>query len=740
MTANMTMRILSPWLVLALLVGLLVNQAEIRHDLTQFFPDDSHQLIRHQLDKSLHNPWLILFIEGEDSSQLAQLSQQLKTRLLQQTFIQQVKNGAFDENPSHDTEHPLFAYRYLLSDIKQPIETHMRDRWQEWRLGVVPDKTMLLADPTYTWQRYLGRLRPPQNLDRTHGVWLLPGLPLRALMLIEVRQPFGAQQADQLQQMLREAAPNPMTLTGPAWIANASQHAIEHIIQQTSLLISLLVGGLLLWVFRSIRTLVLVFVPLLSALMGGALAVQWSFGGIQALTLALGSVLIGVAVDYPIHVAHAGGRRQHLIWRALMIGWGSTLLGFGALLLSDIEGLQQLAVFSLAGLSLAMLMTWLMLPVLGRRDHGPTLLSPQVIARPWHIKDSVLAGLLGVCLAFVIIFPNQTDTRLFSLGAIPQSLITADQEARQALGMAEVGQYLWVARNASIEHLLQSEEALVESLDELVAQGAFSHYQMLADWLPSAALQRVRQAKLPGERIIHRALTDLPLTPEHFQTFINDIQQSRTLPALSLSDYAALMPELSPDQLLLRTEQDIVGLIPLTQVQDADSIRRFADTHPHVAYIDQRQIVREQFNQLSDQVIQLAAGGLIAIVVFLVIWLRSPIQALKRLLPCLLSIGFTLILLSMVGQALSIFHIIALLLVAAISLDYSVLLHSRPDTIAVSAWLSVIAVAYLTSTLAFLTLGFSDLFILNALGLTVAVGISLAFVLAYWQTKSSVAR
>jgi predicted exporter len=87
--------------------------------------------------------------------------------------------------------------------------------------------------------------------------------------------------------------------------------------------------------------------------------------------LAFGASLTGVSIDYAVHfychVALApasSGLRATLrgLLPSLALGAGTTVLGFLVLLVASFPGLRELALFAAAGLSAALLGSWLFLP------------------------------------------------------------------------------------------------------------------------------------------------------------------------------------------------------------------------------------------------------------------------------------------------------------------------------------------------------------------------------------------
>ncbi len=122
--------------------------------------------------------------------------------------------------------------------------------------------------------------------------------------------------------------------------------------------------------------------PIVTGLLAGSLATSTLFGNIHGITLVFGITLLGVAIDYPIHLfshlAPDKTPRQSIthIWPTLRLGVITTCIGYLAFARQDFPGLAQLGIFTTCGLLTAAVITrWLL----------PSLL---VSARPPNVRGS----------------------------------------------------------------------------------------------------------------------------------------------------------------------------------------------------------------------------------------------------------------------------------------------------------------------------------------------------------------
>ena len=129
--------------------------------------------------------------------------------------------------------------------------------------------------------------------------------------------------------------------------------------------------GRLLLAFRRLRVW-LAFVPVLVGVLFGAVACVALFGRMHVMTLVLGSSLIGVAVDYPLHyLSKSWSLKPWRSWPALRLtlpglslSLVTTCIGYLALAWTPFPALTQIAIFSAAGLVGAYLSAVCLLPAL----------------------------------------------------------------------------------------------------------------------------------------------------------------------------------------------------------------------------------------------------------------------------------------------------------------------------------------------------------------------------------------
>lgn len=493
---------------------------------------------------------------------------------------------------------------------------------------------------------------------------------------------------------------------------------------------SLLGIVLMLWlVFRNGLAVASLILPLVCGLLV-ALPISWAiFGSLSLVTLAFGASLIGIAVDYALHLQCA----RHLapeqplkpLWPALWLALVSSLAAFLIQLATPFPGLRQMAVFAALGLTGAWLTMRLWLPLIPVRPHPATTRIAQQLTRLRFAQNSRLPWIilaLGTLLAVaIIVLRLQTSNDLRQLNPSPPELIAEQQQVQQLLQRPGGSHYLIVTA-PSDDALLMRLEDVDASLQQLSVEGHISRFRHLAQAVPSRQrqhehLQQVRAMHtLALPRLAERAglpagaLTiDIPQTSDPLTLagwFATPLGGADQLLWLQAADG-------QPAALVLLGEVDATGRAALQALAD-DSLYY----HDRVAQLGQ--LLGDIRNSIAIWL------GVAVVGLTLLLGWRYGLQVWRVLLPSLGAVLVCLAVLAALGSGLTLFHLLGLLLVLGIGLDagiFSVEHEGNP-----ASWLAI-TLSCASSLLAFGLLSFSATPALAHLGVTCLVGLAAAWLL-----------
>jgi predicted exporter len=751
------------WLAALLAAGFLLGRhLELSGDLRKFMPaprTPAQKLLIDELGEGPGSRLLLVALSGSDAETLAAQSSALRERLAAQSLFKLVANGgesAADAVPAH-----LRPYRYLLSPTldTQPFDRaflaeELAQRVQDLgspASGLI--EPLLPSDPTLETLKLAESWQPANAPQRLHGVWF-DREGREALLAIETQaagfDPKGQQQAvDAIRAAfddVRGRSSSRLTVSGPGAF---SVEIGGRTAREASWIgtIDSLIFALLLWLaYRSWKAPLLGALPLASGGLAGLAAVTLCFDGVHGITLAFGFTLIGVAQDYPIHLfshQRAGlspwaSARQ--LWPTLGTGVASTCIAYLTFLASGVDGLQQLAVFTIFGLGVAALATRFLLPGLIDPSPRDAADSPR-LARAWTRlarwpRLNAFAGLLLAGLAFAVAWwaPGafwQND--LSKLTPVPAPALARDAQLRAELGAPDVRYLIAIAARDS-EAALQALERMQPALQQLRQRGAIDGYESAARYLPSQATQRARQAKLPERAVLQRtfnaAVDASPFARDAFTGFVDDVAAAKAAAPLTVAGLDGTPLAASVGGLLLQHGDHVTALVSLSGLDDPGAVDRVARRHG-AQLLDLKQASESLVAAYRERVLWALAIAALLLAATVWIALRTPRRVLRVLAPMALTTLLVLAVLRGLGVELNLFHLVALILAAGLGLDYALFFdHAGDDRAEQLRTLHAVIVCSLTTLLVFSLLALSSIPVLRAIGSTVALGVLCNFVLA----------
>jgi len=722
-----------------LLASLLSKGAPLDTRITALLPDSQQTALIEQAEQSLSHVVenrFVLLVKGDSPERLVA---DLKERLEASASVSDFDVDGF-ENPAND----LSPYRYrLLTDSLADADN---DAWVQrglTRLHSLGSEVEPRRDPFGLLDAWLEqRLDSPIRLRDG-----LPSVSEQGTRWFIVSGQLSASPYDmELQQRLSTALADFQTAHPEAEMLRSGLvfHAAAGAAQakreiSTIGLGSLLGIGLLLWAtFRRGSVLVSLLLPITCGVLFALPVTWWLFGTLHLLTLAFGASLIGVAVDYALHLQCARQlapeRGLAYLWPGLLLGLVSSLAAYLIQLITPMPGLRQMATFAALGLVGAWLTVRLWLPWWSPRPHIATQRIATQLNRvrlPPHAPYRWgLLGLLGLFAMVLIVTRLTANDDLRQLNPSPDSLIAEQQRVQTLMERSTDNQYLIV----TAEHealLLERLEALDTSLADLQAEGHLAHYRHLAQAVPSPATQ---QANLEHVRQAYSdALPDWVAEAGLPDTLLEEAQQPlRSVPLLTIEAWLKMSAGRA-DSTLWMGETDTAEdthpqLAALVTLGGADEHAQQAldelAAPDHVHYQDRVATLTDTLSRLREQIA--LCLGIAALGLALVFGWRYRGRAWRVLLPPLGAVLVTLALFSALNIGLTLFHLLGLLLVLGIGLDAGIFSTEHPDSPAV--WLAI-SLSCASSLLAFGLLSFSSTPALHYLGLTCLVGLAAVWAL-----------
>ena len=516
-------------------------------------------------------------------------------------------------------------------------------------------------------------------------------------------------------------------ITGSAlFAADAKQKAEKESTLMSVLGVSLTLL-LLLIVFRTPRILWL-FLPILIGMLSGVVATVWGFGQIHILTLVIGTSLVGVLIDFPLH--WLAGSLFDRKWVSLLamqklrftffISLLVTLLGYGLLAFTHLPILQQTALFSAVSLITALLATQLFLPYLFYR-YQPTTLLPErktfnliqkglnTFANKRFNKGTLLIISLLV-LGGGIKSSWHDDIRQWV--SMPQSMLNEAKTIGELTGVDFGSQYFLLT--AENEALLLEKDA---KLSKQLAQRNIT-FKSLSQWIsPLAEQEQLAEYLQHISADDYAVLNDIGVPTEKIQQNLTALSQHKPLTLsealntqLGQAWKMLYLGELAPNQ--------VASIIKISQA-DSATMQALANNRD-IFWQDKRAYLNQAFKEAKEQAAWLKIISFV--IAGLLLWKVFETQTSIRILfiPCISILG-TIAIFGWIGLPIGLFSMFGLLLVSAIGIDYAVYMktvHEEPSHKRIT-----LTLAACTTLISFLLLAISSTPAVATFGISVSIGV-----------------
>jgi predicted exporter len=331
----------------------------------------------------------------------------------------------------------------------------------------------------------------------------------------------------------------------------------------------------------------------------------------------------------------------------------------------------------------------------------------------------------------------QDDLR--SLQNPPKHLFDEQIKVSRLLDAPAPAQF-YLVRGTTAEAVLLREETLRARLDRLIDRRLISGYQAVSSWVPSFSAQAGRvqliQQKLLNEGgPLNRVAEQIGEDGKWVKRFRERLLES----ALPLTPEQFLAAPISaPGRYLwLGNVEGTYGNIVALRGASKDSLpilRQAATGLDGVQWMDKVDEVSSVLGTYRQYMSWVVVVSYFA--VYGLLYPRYRRATWRVLAPTALASIVTLALLGSVGAGLQLFHVLALMLLLGIGVDYGIFLQEHSGGRDAVAWLSV-ALSAINTLLSFGLLSLSKTPALQAFGLTMLIGtVTVCLAVPYFRVKA----
>ena len=446
--------------------------------------------------------------------------------------------------------------------------------------------------------------------------------------------------------------------------------------------------GICYFYFKNLKLLFPIAVSLGCGILAGYLLCAIIFPSIHVLTFVFSTTLIGICIDYSLH--YFIERDLKKIFKSLTVSMITTVSAFAILLFSGVELLKQIAVFTMTGLFMVYSMVVLFYPFL-KFNLQTRKINFKVNEK---FKKIFAAIVLIVSLAGACCLRFNDDIR--NLYVPSKKLMKAEKLFASVTGGNRKTSFA-VINGKNMQEILEKEESIAKNLNS-------EDYQAISKFIPSVKQQKKNFAL--RKTLYKNELDNFAqfLSPKEKQKLLNEKQPNEFLEYTDLPLLSEFLPA------------ENTSLMVLYDIKDPQIITKNGGQ-----YIDVTQSITNKIKHCRISCVKMLLP-IFTILFILLACIYKPKTALKITSPSIIAAIFSIGLVSLCGQEINLFHILAIFLIVGFGLDYSVFRASGIKSASDAVLLSC-----LTSIFSFLLLAFTSFKLISSLGFILSAGLTVSY-------------
>lgn len=484
---------------------------------------------------------------------------------------------------------------------------------------------------------------------------------------------------------------------GHAAVSAANAKQIKHDIMLT---VGIAIIGLFIFISLFYRSLSIFFLALTPGIFGSVIAVAFLAlykGQVSAISLGVGSVLLGVTIDYALHFITHFKHEKNLkalfsdMAAPLLICCFTTAAAFFALIFISSDALADLGIFSGISIIGAALYTLLVLPqfiISGQEEKVKAVQGKNIVEKlvdliasyPFHRRKWALGLFLVLSGIFLFTWRNYAfETNMLKLNFMPDNLATYEKNLNQISGYSSNSVYL-VSKGKNLWEALEAEKAVKNKLQGLQDKGLIKDYLAVSNMVPPRSVQQERLQRWNNywkSRDPDKVLTGFYKGAREtgFQTtaFSGFEQSLKSKPALmEAADVEPLLSVFGDDFIMRKGDSVSVISTARLDIANKEAVLKELSTLEGALILDKGyftsrliDLLQEDFNVLVN------IDSVIVFLVLLIIYGRFEL-AVVAYAPIILSWLWILGLMGLFGLKFNIVNIVITTFIFGLGVDYSV--------------------------------------------------------------------
>ena len=535
-------------------------------------------------------------------------------------------------------------------------------------------------------------------------------------------------------------------------VANAKQ-----IKQDIQLTLGIAMSVLLIILIVFYKKLSVPIILLVPTIFGGLLAVALLYiirVNISAISLGIGSVLLGVTLDYSLHILTHMRSNNNIkalykeITKPILMSSLTTALAFLCLLFLNSQALQDLGIFAAISVLGTSTFALIFIPQVYKgsvnKSKKQTFID-RLASFQFHKQKGLIIVLVIAFVVSLFTYNKVTfNEDISKLNYEPQHLKDAQMHLDVLTNMASKSVYL-AAYGNSENDALQVNDAIYKKLEELKNNNQIIDFSSIGTLIHSEINQKQSIEKWNtfwnDETIANTKsnliesgakLGFLPTTFNAFYSLVNSDFET-----LSIADYNALKTISTDDYITTKDNFTTVTTLVKLKDENADELVNIFNDVKQILVIDRQQMNETFLGNLKTDFNRLVLYSFVVVILLLLVFYRSFSLMLVTSIPIMLTWLLTIGIMGLFHIEFNIFNIIISTFIFGLGIDYSIfitngLLHEyKTGEKALQTYKTSIILSVVTTVLGVGVLIFAKHPALYTISLVSLIGILSAVIISF---------
>lgn len=481
---------------------------------------------------------------------------------------------------------------------------------------------------------------------------------------------------------------------GSSLIAVANAKQIKKDIMTTIVISMSALMLILILFYRKIVVPIIIFIPTIFGVLFALASLYLLKNTISAISLSVGAVLLGITVDYSLHILTHYKHNSNVetlykdITKPLIMSSSTTAIAFLCLLFVNSEALKDLGVFAAICVMTSALFSLVIIPHLYTPKN-----SEHVAKSNWLDKTAsfsfhdnkvlIISSLVVIIVSFFTFSKVGFNNNLSDLNFIPADIKAVEAKLEGATNLTSKSIYVASYGN-SIDEVLENNNALFKDLNQLKSTDEILNFSSIGGIVLSkeAQLEKINKwntfwSNSRKETVQSNFISSgsaIGFKPSSHQAFYDLI--NKKFEVIEFQEYAKVKAFFLDEFVSHKNDFYTVSSIVKVSNEQRDCFISSMSKEKNVVAIDRQHMNETFLGKLKEDFTSLVNYSFIAVVLILFLFFRKIELVIISIIPIIITGLVTAGIMGIFGIQLNIFSTIVCTLIFGHGVDFSIFMTS----------------------------------------------------------------